>query len=167
MGVSTEIWRARIGSFLPVVRAFSTRDSRERFQRLRRRLYKCPPNQPQTNQVTKEILRPFILLLGVLTFSLHTSMLHIQIGGNFHTILAVTGVLWYIGMYRGQKEQQPKLSLELGLAICCLLLICGDIESNPGPKDQVRMIRHCSMSVLIVLKRLISEIFAAPCALAR
>ena len=52
--------------------------------------------------------------------------------------MAVSGVL-FIGMCQGKKEKDEKLTIALRFAICLYLLTCADIESNPGPKDQINV----------------------------
>ena len=145
MGVSTDIWRARIGAFLPIARKMSSRERPVGLpSRSRRRACRKPKEKPKTQH--SSIMAMFsmllILLLGASCFDrqLRTRETHVTV----LDFMAVTSLLVHIGTSRMNNKIQEKLAMTIQFIIflLSLLLLCGDIESNPGPKGTVSIVHR-------------------------
>ena len=150
MGLSTEIWRARIGAFLPIARKMSScQKPVASLRKRRRRIYRRPEGKPKTNHAIMATVILLLLLLAAYCFN-HSP--HVQrVGIPLHTVesTALNIVIMYIGINNKVQGIQTT-PLQSIVFLLLLLLLCGDIESNPGPKDQVRRtenIHKCIYSI--------------------
>ena len=137
MGVSTEIWRARIGGFLPVARRLSASQPRESSTAKRSfRTYKRPSKDSRTHHLS--IIFLFcLLILSVVCLSRRGDPERIltHVGFDFAAMNAL--VLYMDKSHRNkQSSGQERLTICLRFVLFALLLLCGDVESNPGPNGK-------------------------------
>ena len=138
MGVTTDIWRARIGAFAPIMSMISSKPRRISSQKKRYRVYKKPVKEPSTQGVTVEILLFIILLLAMHFLSRHCPMTGIREDVfNPHTAKGVIMMYLAVSLHRDRPVTmvtwQEKKIRTIQLVLFTILLLCGDIESNPGP----------------------------------
>ena len=143
MGVSIEIWRARVGAFAPIMSKISSKPRRFWPQKKRYRIYKKRKDESPTHNVSIAVLVCFMfILIGIAFVKRRLDRIdadnHFQFSSN--GILAanetvVKAVMFLDVFQHGQtwKTWQEKLTMALCLLLLLVLLLCGDVESNPGP----------------------------------
>ena len=138
MGVSIDVWRARVGAFAPIMNKLSLNLKTVWPQRKRHRANKRRMKDPSIRHVSIEV---FVCLLFLLITSLSRrqgpSLKDIpdHVFDTFQLTLNGAMKVYLAICLHGERQRtlQGKLTMALRLVLFVILLLCGDVESNPGP----------------------------------
>ena len=137
MGVSIDAWRARIGAFAPVMSKLSSRPKRVWPRRKQPRAHKQRPNDPPWCHVSIKILVCFLFLLLTCLSRRRGPVKDIRdhVFDAFQLTLNSAMKIHLAVCLHGDRQRtlQEKLTMALHLLLFVILLLCGDVESNPGP----------------------------------
>ena len=141
MGVSIEIWRARIGAFAPIMSNISSKPRRIWPQKRRHRVYKKRKDESPTHHSSIAIIVCFIFLLIGIAFvkrqlDRFDADIQLSINGIFAANETAVMEVMCLGVFFQEqtwKTWQEKMTMALCLLLLLVLLLCGDVESNPGP----------------------------------
>ena len=144
--MSIDIWRARIGGFASIMMMiFSTRkntskrDNGDRPRKDRQTRHKGLLDELTTHNATAGVLFCLIFYFSINLISCQRNPMALIIPPYTNLVLlALHGaIVMYTGVYLSngkiRTSRQYKMTIALRLVLFMILLLCCDVESNPGP----------------------------------